>query len=98
MGQTSVSEPPYVPRRFEADDLFSSLSHETFICSFVKWHQFSKLKKTDGEAQPVGSTQSTKVIKQFRAGTHSFLEYNNGVALPTFFLQRIKSIKKIKHH
>lgn len=67
---------PCAPQSLEADDL-SSLSHATSICSFVKWHQFNKLKKTDGEAHQVGSTQSTKVIKQLLAGTHSSLKYNN---------------------
>lgn len=68
--------PPCVPKSLEADDL-SSLSLVTSTCSFVKWHQFNKLKKTDGEAHQVGSTQSAKVIKQLLAGTHSSLKYNN---------------------
>lgn len=67
---------PHVPQSLEADDL-SFVPHVTSICSFVKWHQFNKLKKTDGEAHQVGNTQSTKVIKQLLAGTHSSLKYNN---------------------
>jgi hypothetical protein len=49
----------------------------TPICSFVKWHQFNKLKETDGAAHQAGSTQSTKVIKQLLAGAHPSLKYNN---------------------
>lgn len=61
----------------QACDLSSSPSPVTPICSFVKWHQFNKLKETDGAAHQAGSTQSTKVIKQLLAGAHPSLKYNN---------------------
>lgn len=77
-GQTEVSEPPYGPSQKPwVCWPISFLTHETFICSFIKWHHFNKLKKTDGEAHQVGSTRSTKVIKQLLAGAHSSLKYNN---------------------
>lgn len=93
--QTKVlAPPPYVPKSLEADDL-SSLSPTTSICSFVKWHQFNKLKKTDGEAHQVCSTQSTKVIKQLLAGTHSSLKYNNVQHYQHFSYKGLRALRKL---
>lgn len=67
----------------------------TSICSFVKWHQFNKLKETDGEAHPVGITQFTKVIKQLLAGTHSSLKYNNVLHYQHFSYRGLRALRKL---
>lgn len=67
----------------------------TSTCSFVKWHQFNKLKKTDGEAHQVGITQSTKVIKQLLSGTHSSLKYYNVLHYQHFSYRGLRALRKL---
>lgn len=90
-----VSEPACAPKSLEDDDLFSFLSHAIFICSFVRWHQFNKLKKTDGEAHQASITPSTKVIKQLLARTHSSLKYNNVLHYQHFSYRGLRALRKL---